>query len=43
LPRVCNQVSRQPFLKGDGFDIYIDRACGMPYSCTISKVVVRVI
>ncbi|CAN0480435.1 unnamed protein product, partial [Ectocarpus sp. 12 AP-2014] len=36
-------VSRQPFLKGDGFDIYIDRACGMPYSCTISKVVVRVI
>lgn len=39
----ASQMSRQPFLKGDGFDLYVDRACGMPYSCTVSKAVVKVI
>lgn len=38
-----DQASRQPFLKGDGFDLYIDLGGGMPYPCTVSKVVVRVI
>lgn len=37
------QVSRRPFLKGDGFDLYVDQACGLPHSCTASKVFVRVI
>ncbi|CAM9304294.1 unnamed protein product, partial [Hapterophycus canaliculatus] len=36
-------ISRQQFFKGDGFDFYVDRACGMPYSCTVSKVVVKVL
>eukprot|EP00752_Nemacystus_decipiens_P005082 g4612.t2 len=36
-------MSRRPFLKGDGFDLYVDRGCGLPHSCTVSKVVVRVI
>lgn len=39
----ASQFSRSPFLKGDGFDLYIDRACGLPFPCTVSKVVVRVI
>lgn len=38
-----SQMSRRPFLKGDGFDLYVDLACGLPYSCTVSKVIVRVI
>eukprot|EP00903_Cladosiphon_okamuranus_P014233 g13222.t1 len=36
-------MSRLPFLKGDGFDLYVDRGCGLPHSCTVSKVFVRVI
>lgn len=38
---VCFQLSRQPFLKGDGFDLYVDVGVGMPYCCTVTKVVVR--
>lgn len=37
------QLSREPFVKGDGFDLYVDLGCGMPFPCTVSKVVVRVI
>lgn len=39
----ASQTSRRPFFKGDGFDLYVDRACGLPHSCTVSKVVVKVI
>ena len=36
-------VSRRPFFSGDGFDFYVDRSCGMPYNCTVSKAVLRII
>lgn len=37
------QVCRRPFLKGDGFDFYVDLGCGMPYCCTVTKVFVRML
>ncbi|CAM9111833.1 unnamed protein product, partial [Laminaria digitata] len=43
IKRRESTASRQPFLTGDGFDLYIDLGCGMPYPCTVSKVVGRVI
>ncbi|KAG5184670.1 hypothetical protein JKP88DRAFT_244667 [Tribonema minus] len=34
-------ISRRPFEVGDGFDVYIDQAVGLPETCTVTKATLK--